>query len=102
MPIKWSALKVSEAMDMLDEMVNQAAEPLAQARIVAREARQIRNLPHYIAQRLLRIIAEIDVTIGSDPGRRTGRLRTEIESIRALCPMTRSRTRSDTGKAADN
>ncbi len=27
MPIKWSAVKMSEAMDMAEEFVNQAAEP---------------------------------------------------------------------------
>ena len=33
-PIKWSALRVSEAMDMIEEFVNQAAEPLEKAKIV--------------------------------------------------------------------
>ena len=40
-PIRWSALKVSEAADKIEELINQAAEPLEQARIVAREARKI-------------------------------------------------------------
>ena len=31
MPIKWSPLMVSEAMDMVEEYVNQAVEPLEQA-----------------------------------------------------------------------
>jgi len=35
MPIKWSPLMISEAMDMVEEYVNQAVEPLEQARIVA-------------------------------------------------------------------
>ena len=52
MPVKWSALTVSEAMDMLEEFVNQAVEPLEQARIVAREARNIPNLPQYVDQHL--------------------------------------------------
>lgn len=52
MPIKWSALKVSEAMDMAAEFVNQAAEPLEQAKIVAIEARQIDNVPQYVDERL--------------------------------------------------
>jgi len=34
MPIKWSALRVNEAMDMVEELVNQAVEPLEQAKIV--------------------------------------------------------------------
>ncbi|MFC2042224.1 hypothetical protein ACFLTV_01810 [Chloroflexota bacterium] len=38
MPIKWIALRVSEAMDMVEEFINQSAEPLEQAKIVANEA----------------------------------------------------------------
>lgn len=45
MPIKWSALHVSEAMDMVEKFVNRAAEPLEQAKIVANVARNIANLP---------------------------------------------------------
>ena len=60
MPIKWSALRVSEAMDMVEEFVNQAAEPLEQAKIVASEARNIANLPQYLDQRLVRLIIDIE------------------------------------------
>ena len=59
MPIKWSAVKVSEAMDMAEAFVNQADEPLEQAKIVATEARKIANLPRYIDQRLIRLIGDI-------------------------------------------
>jgi len=47
MPIKWNALMVNEAMDMVEEYVNQAIEPLEQAKLVATEARKIPNLPGY-------------------------------------------------------
>jgi len=60
MPIKWSALRVSEAMDMVEEYVNQAAEPLDQAKIVASEARNIANLPQYLDQRLARLSVDIE------------------------------------------
>jgi len=60
MPIKWSALRVSEAMDMVEEYVNQAAEPLDQAKIVASEARNITNLPQYLDQRLARLSVDIE------------------------------------------
>ena len=60
MPIKWSALRVSEAMDMVEEFVNKAAEPLEQAKIVATEARNIANLPQYLDQRLVRLIIDIE------------------------------------------
>ena len=48
MPIKWSALLVNEAMDMAEEYVNQAIEPLEQALVVAQEATRIPNLPDYM------------------------------------------------------
>ena len=60
MPIKWSALRVSEAMDMVEEFVNQAAEPLEQAKTVTNEARNILNLPQYLDQRLVRLIIDIE------------------------------------------
>ena len=60
MPIKWSALRVSEAMDMVEELISQADEPLDQAKIVANEARNIINLPQYLDQRLVRLIIDIE------------------------------------------
>ncbi len=60
MPIKWSALMVSEAMDMVEEFVNQASDPLEQAKIVANEARNIPNLPQYLDQRLIRLVTDIE------------------------------------------
>jgi hypothetical protein len=60
LPIKWSALRVSEAMDMVEEFVNQAALPLEQANIVANEARNIANLPQYLDQRIVRLIIDIE------------------------------------------
>jgi len=87
MPIRWSALRVSEAMDMLEEYVKQSTEPLEQARIVAREARNVRNLPQYVDQHLLRIISEIDRTIGGGQWETTGRLKAGIGSIREALPQ---------------
>jgi hypothetical protein len=86
MPVKWSALKVSEAMDMAEEFVNQAVEPLEQARIVAREARNIPNLPQYVDQYLLRIIGEIDRVIGGSQWEPEGRLKAGIQSVRDSLP----------------
>ena len=87
MPIRWSALRVSEAMDMLNEYVAQARKPLEQARLVAREARSIPNLPQYVDQNLLRIISEIDAIIGSLKWQSKGRLESGIESIREALPQ---------------
>ena len=86
MPVKWSALRVSEAMDMVEEFVGQAVEPLEQARIVAQEARNISNLPQYIDQHLMRIIGEIDRAIGGSQWEPEGRLKAGIQSVRDCLP----------------
>ena len=77
MPIRWSALRVSEAMDMVEEFVNQAVEPLEQAKIVAREARNIVNLPQYLDQRLTRLIIDIE---------RIDYIKSSIEAVRRDLP----------------
>jgi len=77
MPIKWSALRVSEAMDMVDEFVNQANGPLEQAKIVVNEARNIANLPQYLDQRLVRLIIDIE---------RIDYIRTSINVVRNDLP----------------
>jgi len=76
-PIKWSALRVSEAMDMVEGFVNQAAEPLEQAKIVANEARNIANLPQYLDQRLVHLIINIE---------RIDYIKSSIESVRNELP----------------
>jgi len=86
MPVKWSALMVNDAMDMVEEFVGQAVEPLEQARIVAREARNIPNLPQYVDQHLLRIIGEIDRAIGGSQWEPVGRLKAGIQSVRESLP----------------
>ena len=86
MPIRWSALKVSEAADMIEGYVKQAAEPLEQARLVAREAREIANLPQYVDLDFCRLLGEIDRAIGGDHFEPVGRLRSAIESIRKALP----------------
>jgi len=60
MPIKWSAVKVSEAMDEVEHQINLAEVFLDEAKIVAREARNIANLPGYLDDRLRRLISEIE------------------------------------------
>ena len=86
MPVKWSALKVSDAMDMVEEYINKAIEPLEQVRIVAREARNIPNLPQYVDQHLLRIIGEVDRAIGGSQWEPVGRLKAGIQSVRESLP----------------
>jgi len=47
-------------MDMVEDFISQADEPLEQAKIVANEARNIANLPQYLDQRLVRLIIDIE------------------------------------------
>ena len=86
MPIKWSALKVSEAADMIEEYINQVAEPLEQARIVAKEALNIPNLPQYVDQHFRGLLGEIDRAIGGSQYEPTGRLKARLKSIRDSIP----------------
>jgi len=90
MPIKWNALMVSEAMEMVEGYVNQAVEPLEQAKLVATEARKIPNLPGYIDQHLVRLISEIErVTGGTLPWTQqpdAGNVRAAISSVRESIP----------------
>ncbi len=86
MPVRWSALKGIEAMDTVEEYVGQAIEPLEQARIAAREARNIPNLPQYVDQYLIRIISEIDRAIGGSQWEPEGRLKSGIQSVRDSLP----------------
>jgi hypothetical protein len=85
-PIKWSALKVSEAADRIEEHFNQAVEPLEQARTAAREALKLPNLPQYIGQDFTRIIGEVDRAIGGSQFEPIGRIRSGIDSIRNDLP----------------
>jgi phage-related protein len=86
MPIRWSPLRVAEAMDMLEDCVNQAVEPLEQARIVAQEALEIPNLPQYVDQHIGRIISEIDRAIGGSQWEPVGRLKAGIKAVRESLP----------------
>lgn len=52
MPIKWSAVKVSKAMDELEAQLALAKSFLDEAHRIAEEARTIPNLPEYIDQPL--------------------------------------------------
>ena len=55
MPIKWSAVKVSEAMDRVEQQVFLADQFIAEARVRVAQAQRIANLPQYIDQRLSRL-----------------------------------------------
>ena len=78
MPIKWSAVKVSEAMDKI-ELQLIAAQPFIDSALdKAGEARRIPHLPQYIDERLARLAWDIK--------EKFGRLQVTIESVRKAIP----------------
>ena len=78
MPIKWSAVKVSEAMDEVECQVTLADDFIAQAKVKAEEARKIANLPQYMDTRLISLIGQLE---------RMERVKLAIESVRNNIPQ---------------
>ena len=60
MPIKWSAVKVSEAMDEVEQQVQLADQFIAEAQAKARQAKGIANLPQYMEHRINRLNAQLE------------------------------------------
>lgn len=77
MPIKWSAVQVSLAVDEVEHQLSLAEMFLDEAKAKAREARNIANLPAYMDDRLLRLITEIE---------RLDYVRAAIKSVRSSIP----------------
>jgi len=77
MPIRWSAVKVSQAMDEVEAQVSLADQFFAEALKKASEARNIPNLPQYIDHRLIGLISEIE---------RIDRIKDRIKSVRKDIP----------------
>ena len=77
MPIKWSAVKVSEAMADVERQVNLADAFLSEAKVKAEAARNIANLPAYLDQRLIRLITDIE---------RIERVKEAIGAVRSAIP----------------
>jgi len=75
--IKWSAVKVSEAMDDVEAQISLAEQFFAEAKEKANEARSIPNLPQYMDTRLIGLVEEI---------KRIDRIKDRIESIRNDIP----------------
>jgi len=78
MAIKWSALKVSQAMDEVERQVTLAEDFIAQAKAKAEEARKIPNLPQYMDARLISLIGQLE---------RMEQVKSAIESIRNDIPQ---------------
>jgi hypothetical protein len=63
-PVRWNAKRVEESTDMLEEALRKAVEPLEEARLIAREALNIPELPLYIGQNFMNLIGKIDDSVG--------------------------------------
>ena len=86
MPIKWSAVEVSEAMDKIEAEINKAVPYLEQARAIASQARGISNLPQYIEQTLHRFDWVTDAAIGDGHHEGSGSFRSCIKRVRDSIP----------------
>ena len=89
MPIKWSPYRVREDMDTVEEIVNQAAVPLEQAKFFALEAMNIPHLPKYLVQRLDYLITNIE---------RMDNIRKSIQSVRNTLPYDASKKLESDGQ----
>jgi hypothetical protein len=76
-PIKWSAVKVSEAMDEVERQINLAEAFLSEVKTKAEAARKIDSLPQYVDQRLIRLIGDIE---------RIDSVRNDIDAVRKSIP----------------
>ena len=91
MPIRWSALRVSEAMDEIEGLIDLAQPFFDQAKAKAREAKTIPNLPGYMDNRLSRLIWDIDRieavrrAITTPQGRPRGSVTSGAQYARAAC-----------------
>jgi len=77
MPIKWSAVKVSEAMDDVERQINLAESFLSEAKVKAETARKIADLPQYVDQRLVHLTCDIE---------RIDNVKSSIEAVRKSIP----------------
>ena len=78
MPIKWSAVEVSEAMDEVQKQLDQADPFILQALARAREARRIPNLAGYVDDRLARLASCLVEDFG--------RIKAAVTSVRQSIP----------------
>ena len=78
MPIKWSAVRVSEAMDEVELQLTCAQPFIDQAIAKVQEARRIPNLAGYMDDRLARV--EWDIK------EKFNRIKAGIESVRKAIP----------------
>jgi len=90
MPIKWSAVRVSEAMDEVELQLTCAQPFIDQALAKVQEARRIPNLAGYMDDRLARV--EWDIK------EKFGRIKVGVESVRKSIPEGAIEEEREAGK----
>ena len=89
MPIKWSAVKVSEAMDEVEAQVILADSFIAEAKAKAETAKKIKALPQYIEQRINSLIDQLG---------RMDTIKSSIQSVREDIPDGAVEAEREAGK----
>ena len=89
MPIKWSATKVSEAMDEVEAQVLLGDQFIAEAKTKVEAAKKLPNLPQYMEQRLSRLIDQLD---------RMDYIKGAIETVRKDIPDEAMETEQESSK----
>ena len=90
MPIKWSAVKVSEAMDKVELQLVAAQPFIDQALAVVQEARRIPHLAGYMDDRLARVECDIK--------EKFNRIKVGVESVRNSIPEGAIEAEREAGK----
>jgi len=90
MPIKWSAVKVSEAMDKVELQLVAAQPFIDQALAVVQEARRIPHLAGYMDDRLARVEWDIE--------EKFNRIKVGVESVRKSIPEGAIEAEREAGK----
>jgi predicted nucleic acid-binding Zn-ribbon protein len=89
MPIKWSAVKVSKAMDDVESQVILAEQFLDEAKSKAEEALKIEDLPEYMSQRIRSLTHDLE---------RIKKAKESIESVRKNIPEGTIEAERNTGR----
>ena len=60
MPVNWSPLAVSDALDIVDNFLKKAEDPLLYSKMVVAEAQKIPGIPDYVCSDLKAIFSALD------------------------------------------
>jgi len=86
MPIRWSAVSVSESMDNVEKEIEDIFEPLWRAHKIVRETMLLPNLPKYMKIYLAGVMFEIHNITGDNIQRHGSRILNRISMVRNNIP----------------